>query len=155
MKLIKFSFIISFFLLLIFVLALYGSEIDITSDKMQVLESEGVVVFTGKVFGIKGDLKVWCDQMYVYYTTTQEGGREVSKVVALGKVIIEKGKWKAYAGKAVYFKNQEKLVLEETPKVWHDKNLVEGDIITIYFNEEKSEVLAKDQGRVRARVYFE
>jgi lipopolysaccharide export system protein LptA len=155
MKLIKISFIISFFLLLIFVPVLYSSEIDITSDKMQVFESEGLVVFTGKVFGVRGDLKVWCDQMYVYYTTTQEGKREVSKVIALGKVIIEKGKWKAYAGKAVYFKNQEKLVLEETPKVWHDKNLVEGDIVTIYFNEEKSEVLAKDQGRVRARVYFE
>jgi lipopolysaccharide export system protein LptA len=122
---------------------------------MQVFESEGLVVFTGKVFGVRGDLKVWCDQMYVYYTTTEEGKREVSKVIALGKVIIEKGKWKAYAGKAVYFKNQEKLVLEETPKVWHDKNLVEGDIVIIYFNEEKSEVLAKDQGRVRARVYFE
>jgi lipopolysaccharide export system protein LptA len=155
MKLIKIPFIISFFLLLIFIPVLYSSEIDITSDKMQVFESEGLVVFTGKVFGVRGDLKVWCDQMYVYYTTTQEGKREVSKVIALGKVIIEKGKWKAYAGKAVYFKNQEKLVLEETPKVWHDKNLVEGDIVTIYFNEEKSEVLAKDQGRVRARVYFE
>jgi len=155
MKLIKSLFIIILFLFFPHVPFLYSSEIDITSDKMQVFESEGLVVFTGKVFGVRGDLKVWCDQMYVYYTTTQEGKREVSKVVALGKVIIEKGKWKAYAGKAVYFKNQEKLVLEETPKVWHDKNLVEGDIVTIYFNEEKSEVLAKDQGRVRARVYFE
>jgi lipopolysaccharide export system protein LptA len=155
MKILKFLSIIGFFLLLMLVPTLYSSEIDITSDKMQVFESEGVVVFTGKVFGVKGDLKVWCDQMYVYYTTNQQGKREVSKVIALGKVIIEKGKWKAYAGKAVYFRNQEKLVLEETPKVWHDKNLVEGDIIIIYFNEDKSEVLAKDQGRVRARVYFE
>ncbi|AEH23473.1 OstA family protein [Thermodesulfobacterium geofontis OPF15] len=155
MKILKFLSIIGFFLLLMLVPTLYSSEIDITSDKMQVFESEGVVVFTGKVFGVKGDLKVWCDQMYVYYTTNQQGKREVSKVIALGKVIIEKGKWKAYAGKAVYFRNQEKLVLEETPKVWHDKNLVEGDIIVIYFNEDKSEVLAKDQGRVRARVYFE
>jgi len=155
MKIFKFLSIIGFFLLLMLVPTLYSSEIDITSDKMQVFESEGVVVFTGKVFGVKGDLKVWCDQMYVYYTTNQQGKREVSKVIALGKVIIEKGKWKAYAGKAVYFRNQEKLVLEETPKVWHDKNLVEGDIIVIYFNEDKSEVLAKDQGRVRARVYFE
>jgi len=155
MKILKLLSTIVFFLLLMLVPTLYSSEINITSDKMQVFESEGVVVFTGKVFGVKGDLKVWCDQMYVYYTTNQQGKKEVSKVIALGKVIIEKGKWKAYAGKAVYFKNQEKLVLEETPKVWHDKNLVEGDIVTIYFNEEKSEVLAKDQGRVRARVYFE
>ncbi|HEM55399.1 MAG: hypothetical protein C0190_02755 [Thermodesulfobacterium geofontis] len=155
MKFKNFFFIMSFILFFIHLSLLWGTEINITSDKMQVFESEGLVVFTGKVFGVKGDLKVWCDQMYVYYTTTPQGKREVSKVVALGKVIIEKGKWKAYAGKAVYFRNQEKLVLEETPKVWHDKNLVEGDIVIIYFNEEKSEVLAKDQGRVRAHVYFE
>jgi len=155
MKILKLLSTIVFFLLLMLVPTLYSSEINIISDKMQVFESEGVVVFTGKVFGVKGDLKVWCDQMYVYYTTNQQGKKEISKVIALGKVIIEKGKWKAYAGKAVYFRNQEKLVLEETPKVWHDKNLVEGDIIVIYFNENKSEVLAKDQGRVRARVYLE
>jgi len=146
--------ILVLFLLFSFVFCSEASEINITSDKMEVFESEGLVVFTGKVFGVKKDLKVWCDKMYVYYVTTPEGKKEINKIVALGKVIIEKGKWKAYAGKAVYFKNQEKLVLEETPKVWHDKNLVEGDIVIIYFNEDRSEILAKDQGRVRAKVYL-
>lgn len=146
--------IILFVLFFIDVSLSNASEINITSDKMEVFESEGLVVFTGKVFGTRDDFKVWCDKMYVYYTTTSEGKRKISKIIALGRVIIEKGKWKAYAGKAVYFRNQEKLVLEETPKVWYEKNLVEGDIVIIYFNEDKSEVLAKDQGRVRARVYF-
>ena len=154
MKLIKILFLICLILVFIFIYSLKASEINITANKMEVFESEGVVMFTGKVFGVKEDFKVWCDRMYVYYTTTQEGKKKINKIIALGRVIIEKGKWKAYAGKAVYFKNQEKLVLEETPKVWHDKNLVEGDIVIIYFNEDKSEVLAKNQGRVRASVYF-
>ena len=152
MKLIKILFLI--YLIFIFIYSLNASEINITANKMEVFESEGVVMFTGKVFGVREDFKVWCDRMYVYYITTQEGKKKINKIIALGRVIIEKGKWKAYAGKAVYFKNQEKLVLEETPKVWHDKNLVEGDIVIIYFNEDKSEVLAKNQGRVRASVYF-
>ncbi len=154
MKLIKILFLICLILIFIFIYSLNASEINITANKMEVFESEGVVMFTGKVFGVREDFKVWCDRMYVYYTTTQEGKKKINKIIALGRVIIEKGKWKAYAGKAVYFKNQEKLVLEETPKVWHDKNLVEGDIVIIYFNEDKSEVLAKNQGRVRASVYF-
>ena len=154
MKLIKILFLICLILVFIFIYPLNASEINITANKMEVFESEGVVMFTGKVFGVKEDFKVWCDRMYVYYITTQEGKKKINKIIALGRVIIEKGKWKAYAGKAVYFKNQEKLVLEETPKVWHDKNLVEGDIVIIYFNEDKSEVLAKNQGRVRASVYF-
>jgi len=152
MKLIRILF--SICLIFIFIYPLKASEINITANKMEVFESEGIVMFTGKVFGVREDFKVWCDRMYVYYTTTQEGKKKISKIIALGRVIIEKGKWKAYAGKAVYFKNQEKLVLEETPKVWHGKNLVEGDVVIIYFNEDKSEVLAKNQGRVRASVYF-
>jgi len=92
--------------------------------------------------------------MYVYYGISSGGERQINKIIALGKVIMEKGKWKAYAGKAVYFRDQEKLILEETPKVWHDKNLIEGDIIIIYFKEDRSEILAKDQGRVRATVYI-
>ena len=154
MKLIKILFLIYLIFIFIFIYPLNASEINITANKMEVFESEGVVMFTGKVFGVREDFKVWCDRMYVYYITTQEGKKKINKIIALGRVIIEKGKWKAYACKAVYFKNQEKLVLEETPKVWHDKNLVEGDIVIIYFNEDKSEVLAKNQGRVRASVYF-
>ncbi len=133
--------------------ALAASELNITSDKMEVFESEGLAVFTGNVVAKKGDLKIWCDKMYVYYKN--EGGKKVvNKIIALGRVIIEKGEWKAYADKAVYFKKQEKLVLEDNPKVWRDKNLIEGDTIIIYFNEDKSEILAKEQGRVRVMIHF-
>jgi len=101
-------------------------------------------------------LRVWCDTLYVYYTKGSKGQgkeKEIERVLALGGVKIEKGEWKAVAGKATYFKPQEKLVLEENPKVWQGKNLVEGDIIIIYFNEDRSEVISKEGGRVRLKIY--
>ncbi|QER42156.1 lipopolysaccharide transport periplasmic protein LptA [Thermodesulfobacterium sp. TA1] len=130
-----------------------ASEINIVANKMEVMESEGIAVFTGKVQATRGDMQVFCDKLYVYYTT-QEEKKNITKVVALGKVVIYKGKWKAYAEKAVYYKDQEKLVLEDNPKVWNEKNLVEGDIVVLYFNEDRSEVLSKNEGRVRARFYL-
>lgn len=150
------GFLASFFLILCFFLIedAFCSEINITADKMEVIESEGVAVFTGKVQAKRKDLEVFCDKMYVYYTAQNEK-RNISRIIALGKVIINKGKWKAYSGKATYFKDQEKLVLEDNPKVWHDKNLVEGDIIIVYFNEDRSEVLSKYEGRVRATIYLQ
>ncbi len=129
-----------------------ASEINVNADKMNVLETEGLVVFTGNVELTKKDLKVWADQLYVYYTNTKNEKKNVTKLVALGRVRIQKGKWEAYAGKAVYFRDQDLLVLEEEPKVWYDKNLVEGDIIKVYFKEDRSEVLARKGGRVRASV---
>ncbi len=143
-------------LILIFLsvhLVFAGSELNISSNKMEVFESEGLAVFNGNVFAKKGDLKIWCDKMYVYYLN-QGGKKVVTKIIALGRVIIEKGDWKAYANKAVYFKKQEKLVLEDNPKVWRGKSLIEGDTIIVYFNEGRSEILSKKQGRVRAVINF-
>ncbi|WP_028840774.1 lipopolysaccharide transport periplasmic protein LptA [Thermodesulfobacterium hveragerdense] len=130
-----------------------ASEVSVTANKMEVMESEGIAVFTGKVQATRGDMKVFSDKLYVYYAN-QEEKKNVTKVVALGKVVIYKGKWKAYAEKAVYYKDQEKLVLEDNPKVWYDKNLIEGDIVVIYFNEDRSEFLSKNEGRVRAKFYL-
>ncbi len=122
----------------------YAREINIFADKMEVYEDDGVAVFKGKVFAETRGMKLWADTLYIYYAKG-ESGREIKRVIALGSVKMEKGKWKALSGKATYFKTQEKLVLEDNPKVWHDKNLVEGDIIIIYFNEDRSEVIFKKQ----------
>ncbi|MCS7150230.1 MAG: LptA/OstA family protein [Caldimicrobium sp.] len=127
-------------------------EINITSDKMEVFEDEGLAVFTGKVFAQSKEIKLWADKLYVYYVKG-ETKRNIQRVIALGRVKIERGKWRAVAGKATYFRDQEKLVLEEMPKVWHDDNLVEGDLVFVYFNEDRSEVFSREGGRVRVRFY--
>ncbi|MCX7613616.1 MAG: hypothetical protein N2Z40_05290 [Caldimicrobium sp.] len=127
-------------------------EINITSDKMEVFEDEGLAVFTGKVFAQSKEIKLWADKLYVYYVKG-ETKRDIQRVIALGRVKIERGKWRAVAGKATYFRDQEKLVLEEMPKVWHDDNLVEGDLVFVYFNEDRSEVFSREGGRVRVRFY--
>lgn len=132
--------------------SLFAKEININSDKMEVFEDDGLAVFTGKVFAQTKDIKLWADKLYVYYIKG-EAKRDIQRIVAIGGVKIEREKWKAVAGKATYFKGEEKLILEENPKVWHEKNLVEGDLITIYFNEDRSEVFSRSGGRVRVKIY--
>ncbi len=132
--------------------SLFAKEININSDKMEVFEDDGLAVFTGKVFAQTKDIKLWADKLYVYYIKG-EAKRDIQRIVAIGGVKIEREKWKAVAGKATYFKGEEKLILEENPKVWHEKNLVEGDLIIIYFNEDRSEVFSRSGGRVRVKIY--
>lgn len=150
-KLIKFW--VLFFIILGFRISCSwgASEIKVNADKMDVLESEGLVIFTGSVEAERKDLKVWSDKLLIYYKPKDEK-KTIIKLIALGRVRIQKGKWQAYAGKAVYFREQDLLVLEDEPKVWYENNLVEGDIIKVYFKEDRSEVLAKKGGRVRASV---
>ncbi|MFN3568114.1 MAG: LptA/OstA family protein [Caldimicrobium sp.] len=154
----------SFFLYLLMLCLLFVSagfskekEINIDADKMEIFEDEGVADFTGKVFATTKDMKLWADKLYVYYTKNNQTGstakRELQRVIAIGRVKIEKEKWKAICGKATYYKDQEKLYLEENPKVWHEDNLVEGDLIIVYFKEDRSEVFSKEGGRVRVKFY--
>jgi len=150
----EFWFFLYFFFLLIGLG--FAKEINIQANKMEVYEDDGIAYFKGKVYAEAKGLRVWCDTLYVYYTKGNKGQgkeKEIERVLALGGVKIEKGEWKAVAGKATYFKFQEKLVLEENPKVWQGKNFVEGDIIIIYFNEDRSEVISKEGGRVRLKIY--
>lgn len=153
---IKFLFVFLAFIFLQVEFAL-TKEINIDADKMEIFEDEGVAVFTGKVYAQTKEMKLWADKLYVYYlkgnNTRGDTKRDIQRVIALGKVKIERGKWKAVCGKATYYRDQEKLFLEETPKVWHEENLVEGDLIIVYFNEDRSEVFSKEGGRVRVKLY--
>lgn len=152
MKAFKIVFLTLLFLNGFLLNSLFAKEININSDKMEVFEDDGLAVFTGKVFAQTKDIKLWADKLYVYYIKG-EAKRDIQRIVAIGGVKIEREKWKAVAGKATYFKGEEKLILEENPKVWHENNLVEGDLITIYFNEDRSEVFSRSGGRVRVKIY--
>ncbi len=148
----KFSkaFLLIFILLNGLINPLSAKEIDVTADRMEVYEEEGLAVFTGKVYAKEGDLTLWANKLYIYYEKSLKG-REMKKAIAIGQVKIEKGKWKSTSGKATYFKTEERLVLEDQPKVWYENHLVEGDQIVVYFKEDRSEVLSKG-GRVRALI---
>lgn len=145
-------FIFTLIAILFFPRDLFGREIEINADRMEVFEDEGLAVFTGKVFAKSRDLRLWTEKLYIYYTRGEKR-REIQKLIALGGVRIERDKWRSVAGKATYFRDQEKLVLEDSPKVWYEDNLVEGDLIVVYFKEERSEVFSKEGGRVRLKIY--
>jgi lipopolysaccharide export system protein LptA len=150
----KKSFWIVFTFFLLLPCFSWSQKIKVLSDKMEVYENQGLVVFTGHVKAVKGDLTVWADKLYVYYKN-KNGKRDIKKLVALGNVVIKKDGWRSYSGKAIYFKPEEKLILEEEPKVWHGKDLIEGDVVVVYFKEGRSEVLARGEGRVKVNVYSE
>ncbi len=128
--------------------------ITIKSDRMEVLQNQQVVIFSGHVVAEREGLTIYADRLVVYYTK-REGRREVTKLVAIGHVKIHKGEWIARAGKAVYFKEQEKIVLEDHPQVWQGENTVRGDRITLYLNEDRSVVESAPGHKAEAVIFPE
>jgi len=69
-----------------------------------------------------------CGQLHVYL----KGTNEIDWIEARFDVIIQSGERKAIAGKASYYADKEKIVLEENPKMMQGKNIMTGDRITFW-----------------------
>ena len=124
----------------------------ITSQTMTANNKSGTVTFQGNVHLIQADLDVKSDEMVVRFTTDEssqaaetktpgEGGkRKISVIEAKGNVVIKKGEGKATCGHAIYFKDEERIVLTESPVAWQAGTRVSGPKMTMYLKEDRSVV---------------
>lgn len=140
----------------------------ITAKKMTVRNQDGQAVFEGSVVLTKGTLVVHSDKMIVLFHSSGENGksstdrssgpskpagsgkgadampaisnRSVSRIEALGHVKIEKENGNATCQKAVYFSDDEKIILTGDPVAWEKGTRVSGKQITMYLAEDRSVV---------------
>lgn len=145
----------------------YGAEkqVDttITAQKMTAQGKAQRAVFEGKVVLTQGDLTVHSDTMVVLFKKDSGDTPEKSKseatgsyqkidvIKAIGKVVIKKGEGKATCGHAVYYKDEEKIVLTESPVAWQQGARVSGPKMTMYLKEERSVV----EGGSRVMIFDE
>ena len=59
-------------------------------------------------------------------------------IEARGSVIIEKADGNATSGRAVYYKDEEKVLLTESPVAWQNGTRVTGTRMTIFLKEDRS-----------------
>ncbi len=147
---VRIIFIIYFFLLTGF--SFGATPITIHSDRMEVIQNKEVVVFTGKVVAKKEDFILYADSLVVHYQS-KNGKREIVKMVASGNVRFVKDNWIAHSGKAIYFREDEKILLEDNPSIWHGEDVVRGDKITFYLREDRGVVEGKLGHKVEAVVF--
>jgi lipopolysaccharide export system protein LptA len=124
----------------------------ITSQALEADNKNMVILFTGNVVAKQGDLTIHADKVQVYYEK-QEGGNEIREIVALGNVKIYEGDRLATGNKAVLDNREQKIVLTEQPKVWQGKDMVSGEKITVFLNEDRSIVEGGPERKVEVTLY--
>jgi lipopolysaccharide export system protein LptA len=134
----------------------------ITARKMTVRNQESKAIFEGSVVLIKGGLTVHSDVMVVLFkpgdqqdsgktvegtgankegragTAPMPGNRAVHVIEATGRVRIEKDGGTATCQKAIYYKDEEKIVLTGSPVAWQKGTRVSGKVITMFLEEDRS-----------------
>jgi lipopolysaccharide export system protein LptA len=75
--------------------------------------------------------------------------RSVSQIEALGRVLIEKAESRATCSKAIYYHDEDKIVLTGNPIAWQKGAKVTGKRITMYLAEDRSVVEGESRVLIR------
>lgn len=121
--------------------------IDIRSDRLEANDAKKQMRFVGNVVAKQGDLTIYAQEVTLYYS---EGSGEVDRVEALRDVRIVQGEKVATGQKGVFFNREAKIVLTGSPRVNQGEDFISGEKITVFINEERSEVSGQEGGRVNA-----
>jgi lipopolysaccharide export system protein LptA len=141
-----------------------SEPIVIKSKTLEVNDKTKVVTFEGDVHAdVKAksdDFAIDCHKILVYYTNQpsqqqdSEAETTIEKIVAIGEVRIKRGQGGiATAEKAVYYQQDEKIVLTGNPVIKQENDFVEGDRITIFLEENRHVVESTGDKKVRAIIF--
>lgn len=125
-----------------------SQPVKITSEQLEADDQTGVFIFKGDVQAQQGDVFIYSQIMTVSYIKGET--RQIDTVVAEGDVRIIQLNRVATGGKAVFYHQEGRIVLSETPRVVQGDNTVEGERIIVYLNDNRSIVEGSTKRRVKA-----
>lgn len=132
------------FVLFVLALLLVGASgpkqdlpVEVRSTRLDADYGKGILVFSGSVNLKKGDFLLQSDRLTVYLKTAN-GTNEVDWAEATGDVRISYVQKRARCGKALYYAQEERVILEEDPVLWEGDNRVRGNRIVIFLREERA-----------------
>jgi lipopolysaccharide export system protein LptA len=128
-----------------------NAPIVIDADRMEAFKKEGLVVFTGNVIAKQENSVQTADRMEVYL---DDKGERVLRIISTGNVkIVTEDCRTGTAKRAEYYDDDQKLLLIGDAKVWQEDNVVTGERVVMYLADDRSEVEAGPQGRVKSVFY--
>lgn len=137
-----------------------SGPIVIHSKTLEVDDGKKIVTFTGDVHATKDDFVMDCRKMLVYYISVPDKEKKsdfanrIERIVATGQVkITRKTGGVAVAEQAVYYPENERIVLTGNPSVVQGKDSVKGDKITIFLKQNRSIVESSGKDRAEAVIF--
>jgi lipopolysaccharide export system protein LptA len=121
------------------------SQIQVSSDTLEIDNKLNLVTFTGNVYAKRDAFTINCEKMFIHYkkiegkTDPQNTNSGIEKIIATGEVKISRSDGSlAMADKAVYYQDNDELVLTGKPVVKQGDDFVEGSSITLFIKENRS-----------------
>jgi lipopolysaccharide export system protein LptA len=97
----------------------------------------------------QGDLTLYADRLVI---TNSADGHDLTRIEAFGNVRILQGTRQASGAHAVYEPKEARILLDGSPRVTQEGDVVTGKLITYYVNEQRSVVTGGPNERVEAVI---
>ena len=138
--------------------------VHITSDTLEAFNDQRLIVFSGNAVAISGDKVIRSDKLLVYYKKGADAGKEsatagvgqggeLDRIEAKGPVRITQLKKIVTGDEAVYYQDDQKIVVSGNAVMREGPNIVKGDRITVLLNENRGIVDSPEKKRVTATIY--
>ncbi|MCK9196134.1 MAG: hypothetical protein M0P16_04055 [Syntrophales bacterium] len=138
--------------------------VHITSDTLEAFNDERLIVFSGNAVAVQGDKVIRSDKLLVYYKKSADEGKEsktagigqggdLDRIEAKGPVRITQLKKIVTGDEAVYYQDDQKIIVNGNAVMREGPNIVKGDRITVLLDENRGIVEAPVKKRVTATIY--
>ncbi len=124
--------------------------IHFVSDRMIADNKNQWVHFIGNVTATRDKLIIHSDRLEVYRDIKLE---KINRIEAIGRVDISRGATYATADKAIYYDDEQKIVLLGSPKAWENNNIVVGHKMNFYLDTDQLVVEGDSNRRVDVVLY--
>ncbi len=146
-----------------------GEPIKIVSDRFDIYSDKRIAVFSGNVMVTQEDTIIKSDEFYLQYkkkdTAPQPKERninpglvnagEIEKIEAKGNVIIRQKDKVVTGNDAIFFYDEQKVIITGDPIMQEGNNIIKGERIIFFLKENRGIVESSSTGRVTATIYPE
>lgn len=125
------------------------APIDITSDTVEADQKQNTATFKGNVVAKQEDVTLYANTLLIIYDPDT---KKLKQIVATGNVKVVQLDRRATGQKATFDQDKNKVVLDGDAVVREGTNVIRGERITFYVEEERSVVEPVKGGRVSTSI---
>ena len=137
------------FLSILFINSANAEKLKIISDKLEIIRTENISIFSGNVYAIENNLEIWSEKLIVTFSQDES---EVREIYAEGDVKIEREELLINGNKARYNPIENKLVVLGKVEVLQNQSIILCDKIIVDLENSSSIMSSNSNKRVEALI---
>jgi len=140
------------YIILFFPICVFANElenpIEITSNTLEIFQKNNTAIFSGDVVVTEKRVRLNADTITVFYKSSSDGKGNVSKIEAVGNIIIISDENKITGNKAKYDVENKIIYIYENVVLTREGNNIKGDSLEYNINNGKMKISSSKGKRV-------